>query len=180
MSLTVHQPCCWSIRLVAAHLLLRTVWDVRYRRAFTLLELTAVGAVLLILVGVSVFAFRSVERRVVSSRAKTELTQLSASLQGFYTARGYYPTDAATLKSIEPILVSSDGTLTKTGVVSIATTNISGTDVLGLAELDEDGQCLLLRVTPDTSANPSRHTAFQASNQSCSGASALSISGTEW
>jgi hypothetical protein len=121
-----------------------------------------------------------VESRVVASRAKTELTQLSASLQGFYTARGYYPTDEATLKSIEPILTSSQGSLTKTGVISIATTNIAGTDVLGLAELDENGQCLLLRVTPDTSSTPTRHTAFLTSNLSCSGSSALSISGVEW
>jgi type II secretory pathway pseudopilin PulG len=180
MSHTVHAGLRGSTSLVAAHLLLRTVGDVRSRRAFTLLELTAVGAVLLILIAVSVFGFRAVESRVVASRAKTELTQLSASLQGFYTARGYYPTDEATLKAIEPILISTQSALTKTGVISIATTNISGTDVLGLAELDENGQCLLLRVTPDTSSTPTRYTAFQSSNLSCSGSSALSISGVEW
>jgi type II secretory pathway pseudopilin PulG len=153
---------------------------VRSRRAFTLLELAAVGAVLLILIAVSVVGFQAVEDRVVASRAKTELTQLASSLQGFYTARGYYPTDEATLKEIEPILVYTQATLTKTGVLSIATTNISGTDVLGLASLDENGQCLLIRVTPDTSPTPTRYTALQPSNLGCSGSGALSISGVEW
>lgn len=150
----------------------------RRPRAFSLLELTAVGVVLLTLMGISVVGFRAVEKRTVANRAKTELTQLASSLQGYYNARGYYPTDAPTLKIIEPNLRATTATLTERGVVSLMTTNVSGVDVLGLAILDESGQCVMLRVTPDRS--PSRASSTGGAPSSCSGTAATAITGVEW
>lgn len=148
------------------------------RRAFTLIELTVVGTLLLTLIGLAFVGYKAVESRTTANRAKVELTQMAASMQGWYNARGWYPTDTDSLTRMEPDIKTTTGTLTKKGVVSIATTNLNGVDVLGLAEIDESSQCLLLRVTPDRS--PTRASKILQSSAGCSGEAALAVTGTEW
>ena len=153
--------------------------QVRSRRAFTLIEMTVVGVVLLTIVAMSFVGFRAVDRRATGNRAKTELTQLAASLQGYYNSRGYYPTDQTTLAKIEPNLVFQTSTITKQGVVSIAVGSSDGTDVLGMALLDASNQCVALRVTPDLA--PSRASiVVDAPSGGCSGTYAISITGVTW
>jgi Tfp pilus assembly protein PilE len=156
-----------------------TVGKVKPRRAFTLIEMTVVGVILLTLVSMSFVGFRAIDRRATGNRAKTELTQLTASLQGYYDARGYYPTDQTTLAKIEPGLVFQTSTITKQGVVSIAVGSSGGMDVLGVAQLDSSNQCVALRVTPNLT--PSRASVvIDAPSGGCSGTYALSITGSSW
>lgn len=128
--------------------------------------------------GLAFVGYRAIEHRATANRAKVELTQMAASMQGWYNARGWYPTDAESLARVEPGIKTTTATLTKKGVVSVAATNISGVDVLGLAELDENGQCVMLRVTPDRA--PTRFSQVLPTSENCSGQTALSITAVQW
>jgi len=66
------------------------------QKAFTLLELTVVIAIILVLAGLLVPTVQSILERAKKVQAKNDLSQIVTAVNAFYTEYGRYPTTATT------------------------------------------------------------------------------------
>lgn len=66
-------------------------------RAFTLIELLVVVAIIAILAALSLSTLGYVNRKGAESRARAEVSALSAAIEAFKLDRGFYPTNANSL-----------------------------------------------------------------------------------
>src|SRR5689334_22609027 len=66
------------------------------QKAFTLLELTVVIAIIVILAGLLVPTVQSILERAKKVQAKNDLSQIVTAVNAFYTEYGRYPTTATT------------------------------------------------------------------------------------
>lgn len=153
------------------------------KRAFTLLETTVVFVLIGALLAVGVVAMNRNEASVSGERFKTELRQYASSLAHFQSGRGYFPTDLATLATLEPgVTFLPDGIATQERQYAITTGTLSGVSVLGIATIDDSGRCYTL-MTPamDEDSVQEATAVFQSSQATpCSGTTALIQSGDNW
>ena len=153
------------------------------KRAFTLLETTAVFAIIGVLLAVGVVALNRSETRISGERYKAELRQYASSLAHFQSGRGYFPTDLATLATLEPgVTFLPDGVATEERQYAITAGTLSGVSVLGIATMDQSGRCYTL-MTPalDEDSVQEATATFQSSQATpCSGTTALIQSGDNW
>lgn len=160
---------------------IRTVFGMK--RAYTLLETTVVFALIGVLLAVGVVALNRSEATVSSERYKSELRQYAASLAHFQSARGYFPTDLATLATLEPgVTFLPDGIATQERQYAITAGTISGVSVFGLATMDANGRCYTLMTPAVDEDSVQEATATFTSSQAtpCSGTTALTQSGDNW
>lgn len=153
------------------------------RRAFSMIEVVVVFALLAVLLMIGYATLIRAERNTSVTRFQAEIRQVGLSLAGFQHTRGYYPTDATTLASIEPgVQFAIGGPATDERLVSIQTgTSPAGNAVLGIAKLTEAGECLLYVQPPvDTDETYRSATLPPGSATPCSGAQALLITGQAW
>lgn len=148
----------------------------RLRRGFTLLEMTVVGVIALTLMAVIAFGFLGVEKDTSAGHVETQLRQVSSSLRAYYESRGYFPTDATTLGTLEPGFTFTTGQVTEEGPVSIVAGVYGDTDVVALASLDASGQCVVLREGPNgAGVAPASSTFTPDSSKSCSASAAIGL-----
>lgn len=147
----------------------------RYRRAFTLVELAVVGVVALALMGFLAYSYLGVEEHVSADHSEAALRQVGSSLRGYYQTRGYFPQDSATLQQIEPGIVFSDNANTAQGAVVVAVGVYEAQDAVGLATLDASGGCVLLRASPITSTIQVAVSHRPLSAGACDGVEALAL-----
>ncbi len=76
-----------------------SVSDVRRRSAFTLIELLAVMAIILVLAGLIINIAGSAQYNSAKSRAMAEINALSTALENYKTDNGTYPPDPNTLSN---------------------------------------------------------------------------------
>ncbi len=81
----------------------------KMKRAFTLIELMIVMAVIAILVGIALPQFRGMQEEGLIAQAKAELMTLKTAVESYYIHTGAYPADSATWQSAlitaSPIIV---------------------------------------------------------------------------
>jgi type II secretory pathway pseudopilin PulG len=149
-----------------------------------MIEVVVVFAILGLLLAIGYATLIRAERNTSVTRFQNEIRQVGLSLAGFEHTRGYYPTDATTLASIEPgVQFAIGGPATDERLVSIQPgTSAAGNAVLGIAKLTDAGECLLFVQPPvDAENEPYRSGLLPpGSTTPCSGAQALLISGQAW
>ena len=69
----------------------RDCLDTRCPRAFTLVELLAVIAIIAVLAGLTIPALDAIKRNQVISQTRAEMNQLSAAIDSYHSAFGFYP-----------------------------------------------------------------------------------------
>jgi len=69
----------------------RDCLDTRCPRAFTLVELLAVIAIIAVLAGLTIPALDAIKRNQVISPTRAEMNQLSAAIDSYHSAFGFYP-----------------------------------------------------------------------------------------
>jgi prepilin-type N-terminal cleavage/methylation domain-containing protein len=122
------------------------------RRAFSMIEVMVVVAVVALLASLAVIRFRSSESSVTESKAKTELTQATASIRLFEKGSGYLPSTPTELEAAEPSFTWQSGAAAEPDVISVAT-GLVGTDTaVGLAQITSDGVCVLATVLRSSAA----------------------------
>src|SRR5882757_2748487 len=70
------------------------------RRAFTLIELIVVTAVIIILTGLVLSTVGYVQKKGARVRAETEIAALSAACESYKADNGIYPTEASTTEQL--------------------------------------------------------------------------------
>jgi type II secretory pathway pseudopilin PulG len=153
------------------------------KRAFTMVETIAVFTVVAVLLFVGFSALNRSETKTGGIRYQQELRQFSASLAHFQLSRGYFPSDNATLQSLEPgATFIVDGAALSAGQFAVSVGTISGVSVLGIATVTEDGLCYTMTQPPldDDSINPATAEFEPSEATPCSGTTALAQIGTAW
>ena len=74
----------------------------RAPRAFTLIELLIVMAIIIVLAGLILATANYVQKKGYRSRAEAEIAAISAALENYKADNGVYPTDAATTELLAP------------------------------------------------------------------------------
>lgn len=180
---SVGPACQPHAALVADTAAVGTVAAMDRRRGFSLIEVIAVVAVLLIVASVGGFAasrFLSSGDEQLDRRA---LEVLAAAQQANYLTRsGFLPTPAA-LAVVEPSVPTTTGSAS-TEVVSMAVGSAAdGTPLAAFAVVGVDGDCITLTVAPPAAARPQVRDRFiPGGDVLCDGATALTrpVGAAQW
>src|SRR6185503_14165565 len=87
-SVTTNYPNRWKRKSV---LMKTSPWRMAQSRGFTLIELLVVIAIIGILAGMLLPALAAAKRRALISRAKTEMQNLTAAINGYHSDYSRYP-----------------------------------------------------------------------------------------
>lgn len=79
----------------------------RIRRAFTLIELLLVVAIIGILAGIAVFNFSGMQTRGKIAKAKSELRMLQTAVENYYVHHAAYPESLDMVTSATPRIVKT-------------------------------------------------------------------------
>jgi prepilin-type N-terminal cleavage/methylation domain-containing protein len=142
----------------------------RYQRAFTLIELIAVIIILTILSLMSVTTYATISNSLSSDIAKGYVAQVVSAEVQYSSNNGVYADNPSVLTGLQKGITVTAGNATATGQVSIAID--TATNRLGLAAMDQSGNCLLEVADAATEGAPTQSVTFVPGSP-CNGASAL-------
>lgn len=119
------------------------------RRAFSLIEVVVVMVLIGILSLVAVALLTNVRRESHDRTARAALESVAGAQETYHLDRGRWAvsSDAMTAFSSGEFTVT-DGPSSGPSVVSIGAVTFQGSDALGLAVLDGNGNCLTLVILP--------------------------------
>jgi prepilin-type N-terminal cleavage/methylation domain-containing protein len=104
------------------------------RRAFTLIELLSVIAIIGLLAGLILGVFPAVSQRAKRGGVKTQLAALQTAIDRYHSQKGYYPPDNPSAADLPPLFYELTGTLRDENAQQYQTT-FHGSQTLSAAQV---------------------------------------------